>query len=155
MVVHLALETFQWCHHLELIDELCKGVSQKHKHAAQQLETFDCSTWKSWWSKLNLSLYCQISPIKPLLHLDPNVRIKWRWTGYIQFKVDRLQIIVVAEKYISMCRNCSSVYLFVVAVFYLVQVIEMKNFIFYNRISSLIFFSLSFHCIKVIKGTMS
>ena len=26
-----------------------------------------------------------------------------------QFKVDRLQIIVVAKKYISTCRNCSSV----------------------------------------------
>ena len=29
--------------------------------------------------------------------------------GMYQFKVDRLQIILVAEKYISTCRNCSSV----------------------------------------------
>ena len=79
------------------VDELCKRVSQKHKHAAH----LTVSTWKSWWSKLNLSLYC----------LDIHV------------------------------------YLFVIAVFYLVQVIEMKNFIFYSRILSLIFFciELSLH----------
>lgn len=64
------------------VDELCRRVSQKHKHAAQQLETVECSTWKSWWSKLNLSLYCQISPMIPMLLSDPIVRIKWRWTGY-------------------------------------------------------------------------
>ena len=67
------------------VDELCKRVSQKTQtcRTATGDIIFDCSSWNSWWSKLNLSLYCQISPIKPLLHLDPNVWIKWQWTGYI------------------------------------------------------------------------
>ena len=49
--------------------------------------------------------------------------------------------------------NELDIYLFVIALFYLVLVIETKNFIFYTRILN--FFVLNFHCIKVIKGTVS
>ena len=108
------------------VDELCKRVSQKHKHAAH----LTVSTWKSWWSKLNLSLYCQISPIKPLLHLDPNVRIKWRWTGYTC-------IFVCYSCVLSGSGNWN------------------KEFPFLYQDFIINLFVLNFHCIKVIKGTMS
>ena len=36
-------------------------------------------------------------------------RYKQKGIRKVQFKVDRLQIILVAKKYISTCRNCSSV----------------------------------------------
>ena len=108
------------------VDELCKRVSQKHKHAAH----LTVSTWKSWWSKLNLSLYCQISPIKPLLHLDPNVRINWRWTGYTC-------IFVCYSCVLSGSGNWN------------------KEFPFLYQDFIINLFVLNFHCIKVIKGTMS
>ena len=79
-----------------------------------QLGTSHNLTWRREWRRT-----CFLSQIisRPLLiapmffRYPPSSMLKDLRAplSYIQFKVDRLQIILVAKKYISTCRNCSSV----------------------------------------------
>ena len=57
------------------------------------------------------SIYNKIISILELLKKHSHIQNSMGWSSWLllQFKVDRLQIILVAKKYIYTCRNCSSV----------------------------------------------
>ena len=69
---------------------------------------YECSACKLQTQDLNfLLMHSCTQGLGTVVHLDLFFFWVYQFLKTNQFKVDRLQIIVVAKKYISTCRNCS------------------------------------------------